>query len=80
MNIKKAVVMRIKKICKERHLALNALANIAGVTPSTIYSLIDNSRKDVGIVTIKKICDGLEIDIIDFFNDDIFKKIEQEIK
>ncbi|NLL35323.1 MAG: helix-turn-helix transcriptional regulator [Clostridiales bacterium] len=62
-----------------RGISINALANISGLTPSTIYSLLDNSRKDIGIVTIKKICDGLEISIVDFFDTEMFHKCDQEI-
>ena len=80
MGIKKAVLLRIKKLCKERNLKLNALANLSGVTPSTVYSMFDEDRYDIGIVSLKKLCDGLEIDIIEFFNDDLFKNMEQEIK
>ena len=80
MGIKKAVIIRINKLCKERAIKLNALANLSGVTPSTVYSMFDESRNDVGLVALKKLCDGLDISITDFFNDDIFKNLEQEIK
>ena len=80
MGIKRAIVLRIERLCKDRKIKLNALANISGVTPSTVYSMFDNERNDVGVTTLKKICDGLEISITDFFDDDIFKNLEQEIK
>lgn len=80
MNIKEAVVERIRELCAERNIAINTLANLAGITPSTVYSMLDPSRKDIGIVTIKKLCDGLDIDIIYFFNSDLFIDLEQEIK
>ena len=59
MNAKDAVVKRIISICKQRNIKLNELANISGITPSTIYSMTDESRRDISILTIKKICDGL---------------------
>lgn len=80
MDIKKAVVLRIDKLCYEREIKLNKLANMSGVTPSTVYSIFDDNRNDIGIVALKKLCDGLEITITEFFNDDIFKNLEQEIK
>lgn len=80
MGIKKAVLLRIKELCKLRKIKLNALANLARVTPSTVYSMFDEDRSDIGIVALKKLCDGLDIAITDFFNDDIFKNLEQEIK
>ena len=80
INAKDAVVIRIKNICDERGIRLNELANISGITPSTIYSMTDNSRRDVSILTIKKICDGLDMTLGEFFQDSIFDNLEQEIK
>ena len=80
MGIKNAVVMRIKELCKEKGIKFNTLATESGVTPSTVYSLLDESRKDVGILVLKKLCDGIGISITDFFDSDIFRNLEQEIK
>lgn len=80
MNAKDAVVKRIESICIKREIKLNELANISGITPSTIYSMTDSSRRDVSILTIKKICDGLDMTLSEFFNDSIFSSLEQEIK
>ncbi len=80
MRIKEAVVFRIKELCIERDMVIHSLANEAGITPSTVYSMLDPNRKDIGIVTIKKLCDGLEIDLIDFFDNKFFKNLEQEIR
>lgn len=79
MCIKEAVIKRINEICSERGLAVNKLANLSGITPSTVYSVFDTDRKDVGIVLIKKICDGLEITLEDFFTSDIFNELDQEL-
>ena len=79
MGTKEAVVQRINQLCIGKGLSLNALANLAGVSPSTVYSLMDSRRKDVSILTIKKLCDGLDITITEFFDDDIFRNLEQEI-
>ena len=80
MNTKEAVAKRILALCDERHIAVNALAGISGVSPSTIYSMLNEKSKTPGIVSIKKLCDGLEISIRDFFDCDLFDNIEQEIK
>lgn len=80
MLIKDAVVLRLQNICKERNLRYNELATRSGVTPSTVYSLMDETRRDVSIITIKKLCDGLDMTITEFFNDKIFTTLEQEIK
>ena len=78
--VKDAVVMRFRNICKERGIATNELANISGVTPSTVYSLFDEKRRNVSITTIKILCDGLNIALGEFFSDEIFDSLEQEIK
>ena len=80
MNAKDAVAIRFQKLCKERNISLNELANLSGVTPSTLYSMMDERRRDISILTIKKFCDGLEMSLSDFFHDEIFDELEPEIK
>lgn len=80
MPVKDAVASRFMSICKQRKIKPNELANISGVTPSTVYSLLDNRRRDVSIITIKKLCDGLEISLGEFFCDEEFDNLEQEIQ
>ncbi|MBQ9749488.1 MAG: helix-turn-helix transcriptional regulator [Clostridia bacterium] len=76
----KAVAIRILQLCDEKQITVNALANIAGLPPSTIYSMLNEKSQNPGVVSIKKICDGLDITIREFFNNDIFDGLEQEIK
>lgn len=78
--IKEAVVARFLQICRERGIRPNELANLSGVTPSTVYSMLDPRRKDISIVTIKKLCDGLDMTIGTFFSTREFDNLEQEIK
>ena len=80
MNTKQAVAQRIKELCKERGIAVNALATSSGISSSTIYSMLNNKSKNPGIVSIKKICDGMNISLCDFFNTAVFKDLEQEIR
>ena len=61
-------------------MKINELANLSGVTPSTAYSMMDETRRDVSIVTIKKFCDGLDITLGEFFSTPEFDNLEQEIK
>ena len=68
MDIKDAIVKRFNELCTERNMRINELANISGVTPSTAYSMMDKSRRDISIRTIKKFCDGLEITLGEFFS------------
>lgn len=80
MNAKDAVARRIQTLCAERKIAINALANLSGVAPSTIYSMLNSKSKNPGIVSIQKLCDGLGISIRAFFDDPLFENLEQEIK
>jgi transcriptional regulator with XRE-family HTH domain len=80
MNTKEAVAKRIIELCNERKIAINALANIAGIPPSTIYSMLNEKSQNPGVVSVKKICDGLDITLRQFFDSPIFDNIEQEIK
>ena len=75
-----AVKQRIIDLCAERNIAVNALANISGVAPSTIYSMLNTKSQNPGVVSIKKICDGLEITVRQFFDSPLFDDTEQEIK
>ena len=80
MNTKEAVAERILQLCKERNQAINALANASGVSPSTIYSMLNEKSKNPGVVSIKKLCDGWEISLREFFDCDLFEGLEQEIQ
>ena len=80
MNIYPAVVKRIYQLCDEKQITPNALSYLSGVSQSTVKSILNGESKNPGIVTLKKLCDGLEISILDFFDDDIFRDLEQEIK
>ena len=80
MNAKEAVASRIIALCDERGIAINALAGSAGVSPSTVYSMLNAKSQNPGVVSLQKLCDGLGITLREFFNDDLFDNIEQEIK
>lgn len=80
MNTKEAVAKRIIELCAERNIATNALANNSGVSPSTVYSMLNEKSQNPGVVSLKKLCDGLDITLREFFDSPIFDDIEQEIK
>ena len=79
MNTKEAVARRIIELCNERNIAINTLANDSGVSPSTVYSMLNEKSQNPGVVSIKKLCDGLEITLRDFFDSPLFNNLEQEI-
>ena len=80
MKTKQAVANRIIELCKERKLAINAIANASGVPPMTVYSMINSKSKNPGIVNIKKLCDRFGITLGQFFNTSGFDSLEQEVE
>ncbi len=80
MNIGEATKLRIKELCQENRISINKLSTTCGLTQSTLNNIVSGRNNSTTISTIKKICDGLEITIQDFFNSDLFDNLEQEIK
>lgn len=80
LNVGEASRNRILELCNENHITLNKLATISGVTQSTLNNIVSGRNNSTTVSTIKKLCDGLGITIIDFFNTEEFKNLEQEIK
>ena len=80
MRTKETIANRILQLCNERNIAVNELASISGVSPSTVYSILNEKSKNPGAITIKKLCDGLEITLGKFFSTPEFDALEQEIK
>jgi len=80
MTLKEAIANRIYELCAIKGLNPNSLATHCGVDPSTIYSILGNKSKSPEVATIKKICDGLEITLGEFFSTPEFNALEQEIK
>ena len=80
MGVKDAVAARFESICRERAMTINELASRSGVTPSSVYSMMDPSRRNISIVLIKKLCDGLDMPLNQFFAGSEFENLEQEIR
>lgn len=72
MSVKDAVATRLRAICAQQGIRINELANISGVTPSTVYSLLDPRCRDVSVITVKKLCDGLNMTLAEFFTAPVF--------
>lgn len=80
MCTQKLISKRIYDLCEERKITPNGLSYIAGVSQSTIKSILLGESKNPGVITIKKLCDGLEITLGEFFSTPDFDNLEQEIK
>ncbi len=75
-----AVRTRILELCRQRHITVNRLATLSGVTQSTLNNIVSGRNNSATVATIKKLCDGLDITLRDFFNVPAFDDLEQEIK
>lgn len=75
-----AVRSRILELCRQRHITINRLATLSGVTQSTLNNIVSGRNNSATVATIKKLCDGLDITLRDFFNVSAFDDLEQEIK
>ena len=80
MDIGQAAKLRILELCKQNNITVNKLSIICGITQSTLNNIVSGRNKSFTLSTIKKICDGLEITIQDFFASSIFENLEQEIQ
>ncbi|MGE5456558.1 MAG: helix-turn-helix domain-containing protein [Ignavibacteriales bacterium] len=78
MKLSKAISKKLLKICDEQNISVNKLASICCLTQSTIQNIIDEKSKNPKMLTIVRICDGLNIELKDFFNDELFKNIDRE--
>ena len=78
MDTRKQVSLRIQQLCAAHGYNINSLALKAGIPPTTLKNIVYGSSHNPGIVTIKLICDGLEISLYDFFDADSFKQAEME--
>ncbi len=80
MKVYEAVAARIQDLCEQKNMTVNGLANISGLSPSTVKSIIYGASKNPGVATIKILCDGMEISLVEFFDAPIFAELEQEIE
>ena len=80
MRVNEAVKLRILDLCQQNNITLNKLSTICGITQSTLNNIISRHNATTTVSTIQKICDGLEITILDFFSSPLFNNLEQEIK
>ena len=75
-----AVRSRILELCRQRHITINRLATLSGVTQSTLNNIVSGRNNSATVATIKKLCDGLDISLREFFNVPAFDELEQEVR
>ncbi len=79
MDTVSAVRNRILKLCNERNITINHLASLSALPPSSIKNILYGKSKIPTLLTIKMICDGLDITLGEFFSTEEFDALEQEI-
>ena len=80
MDIMAAIKNRILRLCAERNITINKLAAICALPPSSVKNILYGRSTDPRIRTLKKLCDGLEITLGEFFSTPEFDALEQEIR
>lgn len=80
MDTVSAIRDRILRLCSERNITINKLSTLSALPPSSIKNILYGKSKAPKILTIKKICDGLDITLVDFFNSSEFVNLEPEIR
>lgn len=78
MKAQEAVVLRINGLCKQHRISVNHLATLAGMHPSTMKNIVYGLTRNTGIETVAKICNGLNMSLTDFFDDDVFSRVDQD--
>lgn len=79
MNMKKAVIYRMRELIRQIDITVNEAAKRFGIPPSTLKNILYGQSKNVGVITIKKLCDGLGLTIPEFFDDSILAEIDSEL-
>ena len=79
MDTVSTIKNRLLQLCDERNITINKLSTICGISPSSIKSILYGRSKNPKIITIKIICDGLNITLGEFFSTKEFDALEQEL-
>ena len=75
MDFMQCTINRIENLLKEKDLSANHLGDLSGVPVSTIQNILYKTIDNPGMITIKKICDGFGIDIVEFFDSKEFDSV-----
>lgn len=78
MYLSDAVRERIKFYQKKNEMSLWALFKASGVPISTLAAFMSKRTELIKLDTLLHICEGFGITITEFFEDDIFKEVEQD--
>ena len=74
MTTQKAVALRISNLLIKNNMTQYALCKKIAMSEETLRSIVNERYKTVKLDTIIQICDGFNMSIQEFFNDDLFKR------
>lgn len=77
MTISEATQKRIIELCKKQNITINRLATLSGITQSTLNNIIKGNSKTPTLQTIVYLCAGFNIELIDFFDSELFKNLDE---
>jgi transcriptional regulator with XRE-family HTH domain len=80
MDTVSAIRNRILRLCHDRSLTINKLAALSAVPPSSVKNILYGKSQNPKIITIKMLCDGLDITLGEFFQTPEFDSLVQELK
>ena len=80
MDTYTTVKNRILQLLGEKKMSIHKLAMESALPPSSIKNILYGKSQNPGIVTIKMLCDGFGITLLEFFDTEEFRNLEQEIK
>ena len=78
MQLKEAVSARLKELLRERNMTQYQLYMKSGVPKSSIGNIVNCAYDSVKLRVIHEICQGLEINISDFFDSPLFDETNLE--
>jgi len=79
MKLQKAVALRVSNLLIKNKMSRYALCKKICMPEQTLKHIIDERNKDIKLSTIALFAEGFEMDLTEFFNDELFKKNNYEI-
>ena len=80
MDTYTTVKNRILQLLGEKNMSIHKLAMESAVPPSSIKNILYGKSQNPGVVTIKMLCDGFGITLVEFFDTEEFARLEQEVQ
>lgn len=78
MTLSEAMRKRIKKLLRQNDMNIWALCKQTGIPASTLSYFMSGKRELINLKTLLHVCEGFEMELKEFFDDQIFKDVEQD--